>query len=600
MSRTRWTVLAWIASLSIAVGLCSCLVLPVWRTPSDRSPLTVPSSAELGAGRGTRTPPVSPRHTATRKSRVELPAVAIEHREVNASQTSGNLAEVSIAVDPARPDRVLAAAMDLTAHTIRTMATDDGGQTWIGTSIPVSSDAGYHADPMVAFDTQGRVHLVHIPVRQSHTLGIEVNRSDDGGRTWTSSLRISEQTDDDKTALAVDEDPDSPFSDRVYVAWKLPAGGVFFTFSDDRGVSYTPAQRISGAAISGLDLATSPEGAVYLVANAGAGFPRGILFFRSLDGGLTFEPSRRIVATPDWYTRTPSICTRMALIHASVGVDRSIGAGRGNVYVTWSDYSPRGAGCAGSCDAGAACHADVFVSRSEDGGETWSEPRPVHEGELGTSDQYHQWLGVDPRDGALYVAYKDTRDDPSRSATHVYLNRSRDRAESFEPSLRLSSASSLAGNSFQYGDYQGLAVVGGVVYVAWADFRSSSSASQIYVSRTVLTQGLTLIPDRRSEFGEVPLGTSVSRRIAVVNQGLSDVRLSKVRLRGPDRAEFFLVAGKDSCSEAVLSPGRSCGFRIRIRPTSVGAKSAKAVFDDDDPATDRFRVRLLASVTPEP
>lgn len=53
--------------------------------------------------------------------------------------------------------------------------------------------------------------------------------------------------------------------------------------------------------------------------------------------------------------------------------------------------------------------------------------------------------------------------------------------------MRASTATSFAANSdFQYGDYQGLAVVEGTAYPAWADFRGAGAAlgeSEVYVGR---------------------------------------------------------------------------------------------------------------------
>jgi hypothetical protein len=85
--------------------------------------------------------------------------------------------------------------------------------------------------------------------------------------------------------------------------------------------------------------------------------------------------------------------------------------------------------------------------------------------------------GVDDSSGALYVAYKDTRLDPGRGATDVYLSRSGDGGATWDPPIRLSGRSSDArGSSFQYGDYQGLAASAGRVYAAWSDYRVTEDA----------------------------------------------------------------------------------------------------------------------------
>ena len=98
----------------------------------------------------------------------------------------------------------------------------------------------------------------------------------------------------------------------------------------------------------------------------------------------------------------------------------------------------------------------------------------VHE-PIARVDRYHQWLASDPANGDIYVAYLDTRNDPNRRGTDTYVSRSVDCGFSWEPSVRASSETSYAAGEFQYGDYQGLSVLNGHVYPAWADFRTELS-----------------------------------------------------------------------------------------------------------------------------
>lgn len=531
--------------------------------------------------------------------RSRLPAGVVDHGDVAASPDGVSLSEISIAVDRFQPDRVVAAAMSLLPDgRIWTTASQDGGKTWSQTTIPISSDARFHADPMVTFDSRGVAHLVHIPVTAGNSpVGIEVNRSLDGGQTWSGSLRISARRGDDKVIVVADDHPDSPFRDHVYVAWKLPSGGVFFSRSEDRGLTFTQPREISSVAISGLDLATSHDGSVYLAANSATrGF---IVLFRSLDGGFSFEPARHVARVrAGWYTSSPSVCARMALVHASIGIDRSQGAGRGNLYVSWSDYPSSGAsGCSDGCSISEACAPDVFVSRSVDRGESWSPPKVVHETGAGRVDQYHQWLEVDPATGAVSIAYKDTRDDPVRLSTHVYLSRSEDAAETFDKEIRLSSASSVARGNFQYGDYQGLAATAGRVYTAWADFRSSPGSSRIYISRVDFVEGLAPRP-AAVDFGSVDVGRKRQRKVILTHNGGEEIGILGVEIRGADRGVFSLR--RNRCAGAVLRPGRSCRFKVRFRPTGPGTKEGVVVVDLTAASQPRLRIELLgtaASVT---
>ena len=375
--------------------------------------------------------------------------------------------------------------MDLSNAGILVMVSGDRGRTWSSHSLPRGDGASFHADPMVAFDSRGVGHLAHIPVATGNVpLGIEVTRSFDGGRSWAPAQRISANRDrDDKVILRADDNTASPYADRVYVAWKWPPGGVYVSRSTNGGGSFSAPRRIDDAVISGLDLVVGADGTVYLAANEAA--QRTLRVWRSDDGGATWIALTGPTGLrAGWYTSTPSHCSRMSLVHAALSVDRSDSARRGTVYISWSD-APQGAPaeCSDACEPSTPCSANVYFARSVDRGATWSTPVTVHEEELGASDQYHQWMKADPRDGTLYVAYKDTRNDPNRYATDVYLSRSTDGGVSWEPSVRMSSASGRARGAFQYGDYQGLAVRQRRALVAWSDYRPELNGNaQIYVA----------------------------------------------------------------------------------------------------------------------
>jgi len=412
----------------------------------------------------------------------------VNRGDVNASLWPGVQGEVSIAIDRFEPRRVLAAAMNLNEGGILTMASDDAGETWSRTVLPVPGGAAWHADPMVAFDSKGRVYLAVIPVTRDNTaLGIELARSHDGGRTWSPPVRISKATGrDDKLALAVDDAPRSRFRDRIHVAWKWPSGGIFYSFSDDGGSHFSRPKLIEVETVSGIDLAVNEEGELYVAASDGE--KRVMRVMRSTDGGASFLPSVPVAPVrAEWYTSQPSHCRRLSIVHASIAVDRSEGPNRGTLYLTWADFAAgASANCGDACNPETACTTEVFVSRSSDGGQTWSAPATLPE-QLPGSDRYFQWSRVDPSTGDLYVAYKDSRLDPRRIATDVYLSRSTDGGSTWEPPLRLSSASSDAsGSSFQYGDYQGLAVSDGQVYAAWSDYRAPDDG-EIYVGRASFT-----------------------------------------------------------------------------------------------------------------
>jgi hypothetical protein len=404
--------------------------------------------------------------------------------ERDASRWPGTEAEVSIAAYRFHPATAVAAAMAIADGRMLVMSTADGGESWSRTALPLGEGATLDADPWVAFDSRGTAYLAKIPViNGNYNLGIDVCRSTDGGRAWSGPLRISRGVGlDDKVSLAVDDHPGSPFRDRVYVAWMRPSDGLYFSRSSDGGSSFTAPLRLEASGLTGMAMTVAADGALYL---AFRDYPRrSMRVLRSDDGGATFSASVRVadVRAGPWVL-PPSACRRKALVYAAIAADDSESVDRGRLYLAWADYPPgiSDASCGNPCRTASGCSTNVYISRSADRGATWSAPTIVHEPGYGIVDRYHPSIGVDPVDGQLYVAFKDSRNDPGRFGTDVYLSRSADGGNLWQPSVRLSSATAPATGFFQYGDYQALAAAEGFVYAAWADYRDDPSAGEIYV-----------------------------------------------------------------------------------------------------------------------
>jgi hypothetical protein len=67
----------------------------------------------------------------------------------------------------------------------------------------------------------------------------------------------------------------------------------------------------------------------------------------------------------------------------------------------------------------------VYVTKSTDGGQHWSSPRVPHSNPPNT-DQFNQWLDVDPDNRTVHLVYYDTRADASRKKTDVFYVASKD------------------------------------------------------------------------------------------------------------------------------------------------------------------------------
>ena len=155
-----------------------------------------------------------------------------------------------------------------------------------------------------------------------------------------------------------------------------------------------------------------------------------------------------------------SITYRRVFSFPALAVDRSGGA-NGNVYVVWADELGTGSG------------PDILLSRSTDGGATWSAPIRVSDDTNG-SYQFMPAIAVMPN-GTVVVSFFDQRNTPGSTEYDIYAARSTNGGRSFRRNHKISnrtSDSTLDGFSgFFIGDYSGLAVSRYHAFPYWTDTR---------------------------------------------------------------------------------------------------------------------------------
>lgn len=358
-----------------------------------------------------------------------------------------NPAEVSIAINPKNPDNIIAASFQ-TGRPPRPRASSfnyvsmDGGKTW--KTIPVSNPKALtQGDDTVYFSGDGTAYHAHLsfvgirvakPARAES--GILVEASRDGGLTWNESVpainHINSVTPfEDKPGIVVDNAPDSPHKGNVYLAWtRFDVYGsshsdchsqIYFSRSIDAGETFSMPFRISDSGgdcrdsdntVEGVVPAVGPKGEVY-VAWAG---PLGLVFKKSLDGGLTFGEEKVIGSMPGGWDFSVAGLDRANGMPVT-GVDLSNGPNKGTIYINWID--------ARNGDP------DVFVMSSRNGGETWSTPVRVNDDPMKNGKvQFFTWMSVDPIDGSVNLVFYDRRDTEGYQ-TKLTLARSIDGARTF-------------------------------------------------------------------------------------------------------------------------------------------------------------------------
>ncbi len=128
-------------------------------------------------------------------------------------------------------------------------------------------------------------------------------------------------------------------------------------------------------------------------------------------------------------------------------------------------------------------NSDVRLAVSRNGGKSWSAPVKVSD-DADVADQFNPWIAVHPN-GLLSLTWQDKRLDPDNINFNTFYTNTFD-GSSFLPNVRVSSATSLAGNGqVPVFDYIGMAASADSVFPVWTDMRSGNP--DIYTATAHLT-----------------------------------------------------------------------------------------------------------------
>src|SRR5262245_40166586 len=120
---------------------------------------------------------------------------------------------------------------------------NDGGQTWkSGFMPPAAGAAETFGDPSVGVDRHGNFFFANLADNAARHGAIAVNRSTDGGNTWSAGVIVQVDDSSDKEWLAVGPDPGVKSRDNVYVTWTSFQPGACqlrFGRSVDGGASFS-------------------------------------------------------------------------------------------------------------------------------------------------------------------------------------------------------------------------------------------------------------------------------------------------------------------------------------------------------------------------
>jgi hypothetical protein len=319
--------------------------------------------------------------------------------------------------------------------------TENGGTSWTKVVIPkVSQCSGgpydRASDPWVTFSPNGDVYAMSLSasadLRRSAML---VNKSTDGGLTWSDPTVLIDETSDfnfnDKNSMTADP-TDSDFAYAVWDRIRHPAqshedpdfnalhafsfrSDIMFSRTTNGGASWEPARAIfepkANLFTIGNQIAVLPDGtlvnAFFLI--RGAGLQPSLNQYReaviiSTDKGVTWSQpiivDRHVIAS----VRDPD--TGQAHRTGDIIPDVAVDMDSGDMYVVWQDGRFTG-------------RAAVALSKSTDGGRSWSRPIKVNQTPLlgNRNDQAFTPSVHVADDGTVGVSYYDFRKNAAGGGT---------------------------------------------------------------------------------------------------------------------------------------------------------------------------------------
>ena len=372
--------------------------------------------------------------------------------------------EPSILVHPSDPAKLVAAA-----NINRLYVSSDTGNTW--EKIPVSSSHGVYGDPCLVGDKKGNTYFFHLSNPEGTGWAspklldrIVCQRSKDFGKTWNDGTfpAVDHKKDHDKQWLYVDDK-----SETILMSWTEfdkygsekveDRSRILFSSSSDQGESWTEAIAISEKEGDCIDGDHTTEGALPIMDDEGNMYVawalgENIYLDKSSDGGKTWLEKDLIAAKHfgGWNLDIPGIsrCNGMPILE----MDRSNGKYKGTMYINWTDQKN------GIDDT------DVWLVKSEDGGETWSERIRVNDDGKG-NHQFFTWMDVDPITGYIYIVFYDRRNYDDLK-TDVFLAYSIDGGNSFS-NIKISESPFIPNENVFFGDYNDISAYDGKIRPIW-------------------------------------------------------------------------------------------------------------------------------------
>jgi len=345
----------------------------------------------------------------------------------------------------------------------------NGGLNWFGSDTCYGQSIINHGgDPGVILTLNNKLVLTHMG---SVFPGVYSHYSTDYGNTWSNANTLTSQQTDDKGTSIMDDNQSSPYYGRIYSSFVklISPYPIYFTHSDDEALNWStpfiinpsPARRCIGPSI-----VIDKNGKLFVcwasITATAPFFEDYVSFASSTDGGSTWQNISNIFDVNGIYGTLPEKGGIRVNGLPRIAIDKSAGSRSGWLYIVTTDKNISPAGS----------DADIVLHRSTDGGLTWSEGIRINQDEKNNGKiQYFPAIDID-NNGGINIIYYDDRNTSSDSA-EIFLSRSTDGGETWSDRVisdhKFKPKPVVGGSSNFQGDYITLIANGRKLYCYWMD-----------------------------------------------------------------------------------------------------------------------------------
>lgn len=386
--------------------------------------------------------------------------------QIDIGSAFGGPEEPTISISLKNPNIMMAGANIKTTYLSK-----DAGLTW--TRKEMSSKYGVYGDPCIISTDKGKFMYFHLslphgqPYQDDSFLDRIVcqytNKSGTKFKKKSSYMGLNDSKDQDKEWAVYDVG-----RNRTYVTWtQFDKYGseqvqdrtvILGSYSDDDGKTWSKPVLMSQISGDCLDDDATTEGAVPAIglngeAHIAWALNEKIYFTTYLPGESL--PKEKVIAKQvgGWVQEIEGL-NRTNGLPITVS-DMGKGPHRGAIYVCWSDQR------------NGELNTDIFITKSNDGGNTWSEALRVNN-DVTNTHQFLPWITIDQTTGYLYVVFYDRRNYDD-AQTDVFLAYSKDGGATFT-NVKISESPFTPNERVFFGDYNNISAHQGKVRPIWTRF----------------------------------------------------------------------------------------------------------------------------------